>query len=84
MSCGDMSSVGSANQDAAQHAVASVSDGASDRGFDCGCGSCHAASPQTWTVVLSPAERPSVAASVVIEPVNPTRAPVAPPPQARA
>lgn len=50
-------------------------------GFDCGCGSCHAASPTHWITV--PARSP-VAAGAHVEPIelaSVSRSPLLPPPE---
>jgi hypothetical protein len=52
-----------------------------DQGFDCGCGSCHAASPVDWVVNVERPESPTVASVIAIEPLSVVRAPVAPPPE---
>jgi hypothetical protein len=56
----------------------------SPRGFDCGCGSCHAPSPRTPVQAGGSSARPFVVGAPIIEPVSVSRAPVAPPPQRRA
>ena len=61
-------------------ATATVS-AAGDHGFDCGCGSCHSASPQTLAVHLDHPAPPTLNVAVVGEPLSVSRPPLAPPPQ---
>jgi hypothetical protein len=59
----------------------SVSAVPDSHGFDCGCGSCHAASAVQWRVDYSP---PTLAAIVQPEPTEPAfiaRVPLLPPPE---
>ena len=77
---GDMA-IGQPDDGTAAAPAASVAASASSRGFDCDCGSCSAASPQTWTVQSAPAAPPTVAGMVVIAPLSVSRSPIAPPPQ---
>jgi len=56
----------------------------SPRGFDCGCGSCHAPSPRPPVLAAATSARPFVGGAPIIEPVSVSRAPVAPPPQQRS
>ena len=60
-----------------------VSEASSTRGFDCGCGWCSAASPQSWNVEIAPVSPPTLASMIVIAPPSVTRSPIAPPPESR-
>ena len=88
MTCGsDGGAVGaslSASPDGSTgHATVSASaDG--HRGFDCGCGSCHSASPSTWALQSSPHVAPTMSFAHVGELLSVVRAPLLPPPQRTA
>lgn len=56
----------------------------SHRGFDCGCGSCHSASPSTWALQATPHVAPTVSFALAGELLSVVRAPLLPPPQRTA
>ena len=61
--------------------AATIAPSTDDRGFDCGCGSCHAPSTQLSRLEQS---RPNIAEIERLEPAAPesvTRAPLLPPPE---
>lgn len=51
------------------------------KGFDCGCGSCHAASPSTMAFQSARHIAPTMASARVGELMSVVRAPLLPPPQ---
>jgi hypothetical protein len=57
---------------------------AEDRGFDCGCVSCHAAAPSVWAFHPEPQMRPVMQPGRILMPVSIVRAPLLPPPQLAA
>jgi hypothetical protein len=79
---GDMA-IGQTDDGASAAPTASVAESAPRDGFDCGCGSCNAASPQIWNVQVATAAPPTVVSMIVIAPLSVTRSPIAPPPQSR-
>jgi hypothetical protein len=50
-------------------------------GFDCGCGSCHAASPTVFAAYAQPGAPPNIARVVAIQPPAPDRVILLPPPE---
>jgi hypothetical protein len=83
MSCASEMGV-SASETGADNSAAQASIGdasQADHGFDCGCGSCHAASPMQWGASVERYENPRVASFAAVEPLSVVRAPVAPPPE---
>ena len=74
----------SAAVDSAANTSVVTAEESSARGFDCGCGSCHAPSPRPADLAAASSPRPFVVGAPIIEPVSVSRAPVAPPPQQRA
>ena len=53
-------------------------------GFDCGCGSCHSASPSTLAIQSIPQSAPTTASARIGELLSVVRAPLLPPPQRTA
>jgi hypothetical protein len=53
----------------------------SARGYDCGCQSCHAASPTEFTFIGSPASTPDVPLSTPVALSSVAQQPLVPPPQ---
>lgn len=51
------------------------------QGFDCGCGSCHSASPSEWTLPPVSHVAPIMAIARIGELVSVVRTPLLPPPQ---
>src|SRR5678810_966230 len=60
--------IGQPDDDTSAATVASVAESSPRGGFDCGCGSCNAASPQIWNVHVATAAPPTVVSMVVIAP----------------
>jgi hypothetical protein len=83
MSCASEMAVSASETGAGTSAAqATVGDASqSDHGFDCGCGSCHAASPMHWCANVERSDNPRVASVAAVEPLSVIRAPVAPPPE---
>ena len=89
MSCGSemaasLSASAAGNAGSATHASAFTAAGTARQAFDCGCGSCHAPSPDGFVIHLGRLAPPTTHVGVVTEPSSVTRTPIAPPPQARA
>jgi hypothetical protein len=75
----------SASAPESQPGTASVQDASTaERGVDCGCGSCHAASPVAWVGVVDTPATPDLVRVTPVEPLSVTRAPVVPPPESSA
>ena len=68
------------NATVGQSAIASAAD--SDRGTDCGCGSCHAPSPQLIALTQPVAPLPTLHRRVAEDAPTPSRTPLLPPPKA--
>ena len=58
--------------------VAAASD---HRVFDCGCGSCHAASPAQWNVAVMGPALPLIVPALPTQPLDVPRVPLLPPPE---
>lgn len=70
-----------ASYDAGDAKVATAADGTSDRGFECGCQSCHSAAPVVLSVLSQASLTPYVPESPPGELLSVPRAPLVPPPQ---
>lgn len=88
MTCGGDASVmgapepSSTEESAANATIAPAAD--AHHGFDCGCGSCHSASPSTWALQTTPHVAPATAFTRIIALVSVVRTPLLPPPQITA
>ena len=67
-----------------QPGTVSIQDSSPERGFDCGCDSCYAASPVMWIAMSDEPQRPEAMSLAVVEPVSITRIPSVPPPESSA
>jgi hypothetical protein len=84
MSCGADAGAMAASTDGASHHATVSAAADSHHGFDCGCGSCHSASPSTFALSSAQHLAPTTAFARIIALVSVVRTPLLPPPQITA